>query len=185
MLREAQQNQSSTKVSSELVKPPVTRQEKQEKLTFSLFFDEYKGSAHLEALEMLSRQTSVKIEMIMLNRSNLNENKQKLDSLEQFFDSDRLNDENEFIDLETQNDFKLLSNNKTKNFDPEHYEFLINEYAKKASLKLLLDKVVGAFKTTSYAVKEITSIEELVRIQVILCSSFKLFNIYLKSITSQ
>jgi len=163
MLREAQQNQSTTKATPETVKPAVTRLEKQEKLTFSLFFDEYKGSAHLEALEMLSRQTSVKVEMRMLNKSNLNENKQKLDSLDQYFDSDRLNDENEFNDSETQNDFKLLLNNKTKNFDPDHYEFLINEYAKKSNLKLILDKVVGAFKTTSYAVKEIISIDELVR----------------------
>jgi hypothetical protein len=169
MLREAKQNQANS--SPETPKPTITPLGKQEKLTFSLFFDEYKGSAHLEALEMLSRQTSVKVEMIMLNKSNLTENKEKLESLEQYFDSDRLNDENDFNDSDTENDFKLLLNNRTKNFDPEHFEFLINEYAKKSNLKLVLDKVVGAFKTTSHAVKEITSIEELV-------SFFKLRNFF-------
>jgi hypothetical protein len=41
---------------------------KQEKISFALFFDEYKGLSHLEALEIISRQTSVKLEMINLNK---------------------------------------------------------------------------------------------------------------------
>ena len=50
MLREAQQNSMPVSTESQNKKTEVTRLEKQEKLSFSLFFDEYKGSAHLEAL---------------------------------------------------------------------------------------------------------------------------------------
>lgn len=168
MLREAQQNQSTkspVETPNKTIQS-VVRTEKQEKLSFSLFFDEYKGSAHLEALEMLSRQTSVKVEMFLLDKSLVSLNKSKLDILNQLFDSDRLNDDDESDEttsnFDTSNDFKLLSNNKSKCFDVDHYEFLINDYAKKSSLKLILDKVVGAFKTTSYAFREIVSLEELV-----------------------
>ena len=163
MLREAQQNSKPVSTEPQNKKTEVTRLEKQEKLSFNLFFDEYKGSAHLEALEMLSRQTSVKLEMITLNKSN----KPGLDVLNQLFDSNRLNEE-EDDDDETLNDFRLLLNNKTKNFDAEHFEFLLNDYAKKSNLKLVLDKVVGAFKTTSFASKEIISIEELVSLNMMI-----------------
>ena len=167
MLREAQQNQtakgSTDVVPNKLASQPVARVEKQEKLSFSMFFDEYKGSVHLEALEMLSRQTSVRIEMLLLNKSLVAANKSHIDDLDQLFESNRLNDDNEdSTDEATSDDFKLLLNNKSKCFDAEHYEFLINDYAKKSALKLILDKVVGAFKTTSYAAREIVSLEELV-----------------------
>jgi hypothetical protein len=134
-----------------------------------LYFEEYKGTAHLEALEMLSSQANVKLEMCLLTKpySKLDQRvKSELDVLDSYFDADKLNDDedNESDDDDTEEeDFRLLINQKDKMFDVEHFEFLINEYVRKSSLnKIVIDKVMGAYRTTSYASKEILSPTELV-----------------------
>ena len=140
---------------------------KDEKLSFGLLFDEYKGVAHLEALEMLSRQSSVKLEMLSLQNSTQNtDTKSKLQVLTELFDAEKLNndedDENNDDSSLFTFDFKILVNSKDQLFDIEHFEFLINDYARKSHLKLIIDKVIGSFRTTSLASREILLPMELV-----------------------
>ena len=167
LLREAQQSPANEPIKSPSLPTSKSQvlKEKQEKLSFSLFFDEYKGSVHLEALEMLSNQTSVKLEMLSLEKtsSNLNDTKTKLKTLEHIFDAKKFEEMDESENsLEHQNDLKLLISNKDKMFDVEHFEFLMNDYARRSHLKLILDKVIGAYRTTSFGAREITSLSELV-----------------------
>lgn len=114
---------------------------------------------------MLSREASLKLEMLSLNKSlssQSSEFKNKLSTLESIFDADRLNDDSELDDESScSDDFKLLLN-KEKIFDVEHFEFLINDYSRRTNLKLIIDKIIGAFRTTSYASKEIMTSTELV-----------------------
>lgn len=140
---------------------------KQEAFTFALFFEEFQGSIHLEALEMLSRQSNVKLE-VLAKPKNL---QPTLTKLEEFFDSEGLNDEegedlddtDSFFANETfLNDFKLLV--KKKMFHPEQFEKLINKYSKKCSFFMDLEKIIGAFKSTAVAAREIDTPVELVRI---------------------
>jgi hypothetical protein len=132
-----------------------------EKLTFSLFFEEFKGTVNLEALEMLSHQASVKIEM---NTSLLKKNDQinlKFKQIEQLFNADNLNDDmdaaddddgTEFTFLE---DFKQLINDQDKIFDSNQFESLIKDYADRLSFKIKLDKLINAFQSSTLALKEI------------------------------
>ena len=141
-------------------------------MNFGLFFDEYKGTAHLEALEMLSSQASVKIEMLLIEKpmSKFSSSvRSRLDEIEQqLFDTERLNEESTDDDDEIvracHEDFKLLVSSRDDNmFNTEHFEFLITEYAKKTTnLKIMFEKVIAAFRTTSYATKEVLSPFELV-----------------------
>lgn len=114
---------------------------------------------------MLSRQTSVKIEMLSLEKIYTNdETRDKLNSLEFLFDPDKLNDDYEMEDLKVcEEDFNLLVSKKDKMFDIEHFEFLINDYARRSNLKLVIDKVVGAYRTASYACREDLNPQELVK----------------------
>ena len=103
---------------------------------------------------MLSRQTSVKLEMNMMSSlSNVSASQSKLDTLKDLFDPNRLNEESDELEEENEedatllSDFKLLLSNKTGTFDVEHFEFLLNDYSKKTSLKLTLDKVFYIFSS--------------------------------------
>jgi hypothetical protein len=131
-----------------------------EKLTFSLFFEEFKGTVNLEALEMLSHQASVKIEM---NTPLLKKNNQinlKFKQIEQLFNADNLNDDmdaaddddTEFTFLE---DFKQLINGQDKIFDLNQFESLIKDYADQLSFKIKLDRLINAFQSSTLALKEI------------------------------
>ena len=103
--------------------------------------------------------------------------KDDLDILDELFDADKLTDSddtNENVSgdsasnetLSFMDDFKLLVSNKDKLFDVEHFEFLINMYARSVSLKMVtLDKIIGAFRTMSLASKEIALPDELVSIE--------------------
>lgn len=86
-----------------------------------------------------------------------------LETLESLFDVDKLNPDDDESQFDV-DDFKLLVSNKDKMFDIEHFEFLINEYARRASLKIIIDKVIGAYRTAAYASKELLSPKELVNI---------------------
>lgn len=109
--------------------------------------------------------------------------KNRLNEIEKLFDAERLNvetedsdeyDEDEIVSA-CHNDFKLLVNTRDKMFDIERFEFLINEYANKStSLKIMIDKVIAAFRTTSYATKEILSPSELVISHSFLSFLFKI-----------
>lgn len=149
----------------------ASQKQKHEKFNFSMFFEEYKGVAHLEALEMLSRQSSVTIEMLSLGKPTYTEDtKEKLDYLEYLFDSNKLSDDFEVDQDEEfaiklpncQEDFEILISNKEKIFNIEHFEFLLNEYSRRSSLKIIIDRVLGAFRSTSYICMEELTPDELV-----------------------
>lgn len=138
-----------------------------------MFFEEFKGSAHLEALEMLSSQASVKLEMLAIEKPVSRYSsavKEDLRRLEQLFNTDRLNGDED--DESTENEDELsenvaadlckLVNRNDKMFDVSKYETLANEYASKSTLKILTEKVLAAFKTTSLATREDLSPSELV-----------------------
>lgn len=135
-------------------------------MTFSLFFDEFTGSVHLEALEMLSRQSNVKLE-VQPKPAKL---KSALLKFNEFFDSEKLNDDLEesdndntdsFFEKETfLSDFKMLIKNKS--FDSDHFESLLNKYFKKCCFNLDLDKIISSVKQTTDASIEIDSPAELV-----------------------
>lgn len=140
-----------------------------DKPTFSQFFEEFKGVVHLEGLEMLSRQSSVRFEMFSINKSKLKtrEVKESLILLRELFDANNFSDEevsndNE-LDQKCHEDFALLNNNKTNHFDVDHFEFLLNDYSKRSRVKLInLDKVLAAYRTTLLGIKDAESIGELV-----------------------
>jgi len=158
VLREAHQSQSS-----------AVQQEKHshETANFLFYFEEFKGSSHLEALESLSRQSNVKLEVLPKAKVVL---KPTLTKLEELFDSARLNDEEEseeaeedFFEAETfLKDFKLLIDRKKKTLDVEEFEALLKKYAKKSFFSMDLEKMIGSFKSASFATKEIESQQELV-----------------------
>jgi len=158
VLREAQDSQSS-----------AVQQEKHshEAANFLFYFEEFKGSSHLEALESLSRQSNVKLEVLPKAKVVL---KPTLTKLEELFDSARLNDEEEseeaeedFFEAETfLKDFKLLIDKKKKTLDVEEFEALLKKYAKKSFFSMDLEKIIGSFKSASFATKEIESQQELV-----------------------
>lgn len=135
-------------------------------MTFSLFFDEFTGSVHLEALEMLSRQSNVKLE-VQPKPAKL---KSALLKFNEFFDSEKLNDDLEESDNDNTDsffekesflsDFKMLIKNKS--FDSDHFESLLNKYFKKCCFNLDLDKIISSVKQTTDASIEIDSPAELV-----------------------
>lgn len=167
--REEQQNRSNT---SDSPKRPLNNQV--DKLTFGLFFDEYKGAANLEALEMLSQQAQVKNEAnlgVLKKNPKLNSILKQLDEL---FQQENLNDDVEEVEEEDKNelfefvsDFNKLVDSKTKVFDVDQFEMLISDYADELNLNLKLDKLVGAFQTSVLALNEMTDAQELVTLNFI------------------
>jgi hypothetical protein len=141
---------------------------KQDKLTFTVYFEEFKGVVHLEALEALSRQSSVKLELQLLNKLWIKNRimKENMNVLEYLFDTEKLNDDFDLDDDENlapcTQDFKLLVNNKDKMLNVSHFESLINSYASRFYLRNVLDRVVNAFKTAVTASKEDLSPLEIV-----------------------
>jgi hypothetical protein len=123
---------------------------------------------HLEALDTLSRQTSVKLEMHLLQKVNLASSpkyKSNIEALDELFDANRLGEEEQ---ISGDGDYELLINKKDKMFDVEHFEFLLNRYALKCNRKLTIEKIIGSFRTTSFATKEITEQIELVSWPILL-----------------
>jgi hypothetical protein len=179
LLREAQSEQSkrqeeSTLSSSSSFAPSVNtkvsnKSKTTEKATFSQFFEEFKGVVHLEGLEMLSRQSSVRFEMFSINKSKLNSKdvKENLSLLREFFDANNFSDEESAndseLDQKCHEDFALLVNKKTNHFDVEHAEFVLNDYSRHSRVKLTnLDKVLGAYRTTVLGINDVQSIGGLV-----------------------
>ena len=142
-----------------------------EKLTFGLFFDEFKGAANLEALEMLSQQASVKVEMKsaqakfksqlkqvdkLFNPEYLNDD---VDTAEDTADDDQDDETNQFTFLTS---FNNLINANDKTFDSEKFEILIEDYCDNLSYKIKVDRLVSAFKSSALAIKEMSDPLELV-----------------------
>lgn len=159
LLREAQTTKSN-KSQDQSEKAPT-------QVSFSQFFDEFTGSVHLEALEMLSRQSNVKLE-VQPKPAKL---KPTLLKFNEFFDSEKLNDDPEesdnddvdsFFEKETfLSDFKMLVKNKS--FDMDHFESLLKKYFKKCCFNLDLAKIISSVKETTDATNEIDSPSELLK----------------------
>ena len=138
-----------------------------DKLTFSLYFEEYKGVVNLEALDMLSKQIALKIEASNIKSSvfkKLPADKQaQLKSIEQIFDEENLNLENadEESEEEDGSDFQHLVNAKDKSFDLDNFELILNDYASKLNLRTHSDKLLNAFKTSAFAITEVDDPVEL------------------------
>jgi hypothetical protein len=152
---------------------------KQDKLTFTVYFEEFKGVVHLEALEMLSRQSSVKLELQLINKLWMKNplTKDNMNIIENAFDSEKLNDD---YDLEEDDglsscaeDLKLLANNRDKTFDVNKFESLINNYASRFYLRNVTDKVVSAYKSAVTASKEDLSPLEIVNSTLSIQVKFK------------
>ena len=143
-----------------------------------MFFDEFKGAANLEALEMLSQQASVKVEM----KGSHAKYKSKFKQIDKLFNPDYLNDdldEAEEDDDDENNQFNFLESffkltNKEKTFDSEKFVSLIEDYCDNLSYNIKIDKLVGAFQSSTLAIKEMSDPLELVNILVF---SFKIKNI--------
>ena len=155
LLREAKQRAASE---SDNVPSKADTKKSQEKPSFNLYFDEYKGGVHLEALEMLSHQASVKLD-VLTQPKELNDT---LMTIEELFDSEQLSNDAECDEPSDLVDFRLLINDKDNMFDIDHFELLINEYSRRFSNKLASDNLIASFRTTSLTSKEINSPIELV-----------------------
>ena len=157
-MREAQELKNNPTCALDQTKPQQTE------LNFTYYFDEYIGSVHLEALEMLSRQCNVKLE-VLAKPAKL---KTILTELDELFNSEKLNDDDEdsndaddFFEAETfLKDFKRLIRNKQ--FDVEQFEVLMNQYAKISHFFMDLEKIIHAFKFTSNATRETSSTKDMV-----------------------
>ncbi len=141
-----------------------------DKLTFGLFFDEFKGATNLEALEMLSQQASVKVEM----KGSQAKYKLKFKQIDSLFNPDYLNDDfdgtedNEEQEAEN-SQFNFLDSfanltNKNKTFDSEIFESLIEDYCDNLSYRIKIDKLVSAFQSSTLAIKEMSDPLELVNL---------------------
>ena len=118
-----------------------------ENISFNSCFDEYKGQVHLEALEMLSRQSIVKYEMQMLN---LNEKRinSTLEPLNKLFNVDEINNDD--------------NDDSNKEFNLTEFEDIFIDYMSELNIKLPIDKVIQSFKTASYTAVELTNNSEIV-----------------------
>ncbi len=170
LLREAKESKVSSSRPS--FSDDFKSSHKSEANSFCYYFDEFVGSVHLEALEMLSRQCNVKLEVLAKPQ----QLRALLSRLDGFFNADKLNDENEnekngedpdadadsfFGDEEFLKDFESLVRNKT--FDPDRFEVLINQYGKRLHFFVDLEKIVKAFRTaTTITTQQIGSPIELV-----------------------
>ncbi len=144
------------------------------KPNFTVYFEEFKGVAHLEALEMLSSQSSVKLEVQLLNHKTLINNRNsslrlRLDRVDRLFNAEKLNDDYEFNDEEDDEeenlikDFSQLINRNEEQFDIEQFESLVHDYAsKKFYMRNILDKVVRSFKLALNACLEDFTVHEIV-----------------------
>ena len=129
---------------------------------------------------MLSRQSNVKLE-VQPKPAKL---KPTLLKFNEFFDSEKLNDDPEesdnddvdsFFEKETfLSDFKMLVKNKS--FDMDHFESLLKKYFKKCCFNLDLAKIISSVKETTDATNEIDSPSELVKISQPFKSRVLLFN---------
>lgn len=119
-------------------------------MNFTTYFDEYKGQVHLEALEMLSRQSIVKYEMQILS---VNEKRVNtiIQPLKLMFNVDELSDDTD-------------DDNNDEEFDLNNFEDIFIDYMSELNIKLPIDKVVQSYKTASFACKEISSLKQLVSV---------------------
>lgn len=90
VLREAKEREEQ-RVSSEVTT------ETERRAHYGLLFDEYQGLAHLEALEMLSKESEGKVKSIIgaLSAEELAELKQELESLKEVFSMEEFDDDEE------------------------------------------------------------------------------------------
>ena len=114
----------------------------EEAISFNSCFDNYKGQVHLEALEMLSRQSIVKYEMEMLN---LNEKRVNsiLEPLKPLFNLDEINNDD---NVDTNKEFNLIE-----------FEDIFIDYMSELKIKLPIDKIIQSFKTSSYTSSELST----------------------------
>lgn len=166
LLREAKESKSSRASLSD----DFQGSKAAEANSFCHYFDEFVGSVHLEALEMLSRQCNVKLEVLTKPQKM----KSVLKKLDEFFNADKLNEEDEnedrddldadtdsFFDNETfLKDFKTLVRNKM--FDPDRFDELIKQYGKRSHFYMDLEKIIKAFRSAAmYTTKQTGSPIEL------------------------
>lgn len=168
MLREAKESKSRSSRAS--LSDDFQSSRAVEANSFCHYFDEFVGSVHLEALEMLSRQCNVKLEVLAKPQKL----KIVLRKLDEFFNADKLNEEEEnekeegddesdsFFDNETfLKDFKTLVKNKM--FDPDRFDELIKQYGKRSHFYMDLEKIIKAFRSAAmYTTKQTASPIELV-----------------------
>lgn len=140
----------------------VERSSKQEKVSFSLFFDEYKGTAHLEALEMLSSQAKVKLELLDMEKPISRYSKAvktELERIKRLFDEKRLNndeddEEEDEEDEEIRRELEGLTDETKKALDLSRVEALARQFSSRSSLIANIDKMIASFRTASLASRE-------------------------------
>lgn len=138
------------------------------KYTFGLYFDEFKGSPNLEALEMLSSQANVKLDMLAFEKplskypSEVREDMKIVDELfdARRFSGDDDDDDKESVDEDEEDfntnlerDLNELFCHKEKSFDLAKFETLITSYAKMSSSIVGVERVIDGFRKTSKAAR--------------------------------
>jgi hypothetical protein len=127
-----------------------------EKPTFAAYYDEFQGDAHFEALDMLSRQMSFKVDAV--SGSLGKETRAALSQLEPLFDTDKLSDEDD---------------QSTAPFDTTRFQQELHDLAHKMSAcfgvdqphltrLIAFDKVVAAFDSSLHACRDARTCVELV-----------------------
>lgn len=98
MLREA-------KDKAEVEEKSVEGKEYARKVHFEILFDDYQGLVHLEALEMLSKQSNMKIQqkLVTLDSDDMNSVQETLDEVKELCD---LGDEDDEDDIEQEDNLK-------------------------------------------------------------------------------
>lgn len=99
VLREAKEK-------AETIEKTITEKQKMRKIHFESLFDDYQGLVHLEALEMLSKQSNIKIQQHLsgLNVTELNSVQETLEEIKELCD---LNEDDEKEDKVNNLEFAL------------------------------------------------------------------------------
>lgn len=90
MLREAKEK-------AEVAEKSIEEKQQARKVHFETLFDDFQGLVHLEALEMLSKQSNMKIQqrMVILNADEINSIQETLDEVNELCDLGDEDDEEE------------------------------------------------------------------------------------------
>ena len=151
MLREAEQEQTRKQEEAKSSQAQRNVAALVDKPTFAAYFDEFQGDAHFEALDMLSRQESLKVEHSGAALSK--ETREAIATLEPLFDKDKLSGEDD------EDEAALLTS-----FDSERFKQELHDLAHKMSVRLLvLDRVVAAFDSSLQSCSDARTCVELVR----------------------
>ncbi|CAF0847718.1 unnamed protein product [Brachionus calyciflorus] len=111
--------------------------------TFDSLFDELNGKLHMEALEILSREMSVKIEMSLLEKRLSNKKSEQFSELDENFDAKNLDDDCDYLDYL---DESLLQSNPIRNldesFNENNFKLVLNNYIENLNIvNIQIDKI--------------------------------------------